>query len=784
MFKRLFFAILSIMFWQAAFAALPDKGQYDVILPVGEHSLQKSSGFGLKGEMLSGEILSASLIQGGYFTLGTNQGKSPGQLDDNCNITFGHPYALTSYPLIALDGAWMSLESACNIRSSHPIVEGDSLSLSYTIAGIIQYRFCLRFNPTGDAVIIRSVIRNTDSLSHQLGAGLIFDPALGKHGDGRVIINEQPITNTTTMLTSIPEYFDLVERTGDVPGIRLRLNCDTPPKPESVELTNWLQLIAGDDEGLASIKQLFDLVMVIRWPVQTVGAGETLAQSCSIALQEPDFGTSVFLRCDMPSFLTLENNLLFPRSFITTAEIYNATSTSMNALTLQIESPGALSTPRESIPFPVQANQVRYLSLPFDASELLKPLVAEVKLEIYKQSTLEDYLIRPVYIPAIPLADTGLVCTIDTVDASRFPDVRFIFRAEIEKTGQPLLNLNAENITVFEDEQLIDQFTMQKDTTGGLHKADVVFVLDCSGSMGDDIENVRRNIGEFADSLRAKGIDLRVGVVAFSTTVDDVHDLTDNIELFKQWLAAIDLWGGRENSLAALWRATELSLRPDARHTFVWITDEDYPVAPEINLTVQDVVNRLLQYEVTVHAIGLPGLQTQWSNPIIEPTGGQFFDINGNFRDILLTIGDMRTSDKYFISYRSPSTGSGTHQIMLELHYAGRGGFGYASYDIPGLVESIRPALQFYPNPFNPSIQFVINLNPGTKGELDIFNVIGQRVRSFELPAHISRHVVHWNASDESDRNVAAGTYFVRLKTIDAAGRYHIAGTRKILYLK
>jgi len=37
--------------------------------------------------------LSFTLLDGGYFTIGTNKGLSDNSLDDNCEITFGHPYA-------------------------------------------------------------------------------------------------------------------------------------------------------------------------------------------------------------------------------------------------------------------------------------------------------------------------------------------------------------------------------------------------------------------------------------------------------------------------------------------------------------------------------------------------------------------------------------------------------------------------------------------------------------------------------------------------------------------
>ena len=83
-----------------------DKSQFDIDGVTEDDALRKGTGSMLPGWKLRKHHSELTLIQGGYFTLGTNNGISSTTLDDLCGITFGHPYAMTSYPLLSVDGAW------------------------------------------------------------------------------------------------------------------------------------------------------------------------------------------------------------------------------------------------------------------------------------------------------------------------------------------------------------------------------------------------------------------------------------------------------------------------------------------------------------------------------------------------------------------------------------------------------------------------------------------------------------------------------------------------------
>lgn len=782
MFKKLL--LCSILIFAAIQLMAVEKSDYDISMSENREALQKPTGPMYTGKMLQRHVSEITLLQGGYFTIGTNEGRSELPIDDRCGITFGHPYALTSYPLIAFDGQWAKAEKLFDVYQSVPVVDSDSLALEYSETGQYQFRFTIKPGGDGAHIYLSMKFKNLDSETHSFGCGLVFDPGLGKKGDGWASVNGQDILQDQSITgAEIPDQLVLQERTGGAAGMKTIFDF-SGQKPEKIIFANWHDIVDDDSPEFSpsSLRKLYDQTLKIFWQEQELAAGEELVCTFPIEIAMPEIGDQAFMRWDMTRFLSLENNVPFPKSLGTFVEIYNADNSSLTG-ELNFTFPDQLFSNNSDYNFSVSGNDFHYQRVLMQAKELYEDAVVEVGVDLKKGSSVIDSFKRHVFMPAVPLSDTGLVCAIDSLITSRYPEISLLFEVQREKTGQRITNLSNENIFLYENDQRIREFSLSPDTTGGVTAADVVFVLDCSGSMGDDIAAVRSNIGEFADSLVARNIDLQLGVVTFSTTIDEVHDFTSNVEEFKGWLAGIDLWGGRENSLGALYQATQLSFRENSKRTIVWITDEDYPVAPEINLTVQEVVDQLLLYGITVHSIGLENLKTQWSNPIIEPTGGNWYNIQGNFRDILLDISRMRGVSRLMLTYSSPGAVSGSNTITLKVHYAGLGGMATINYE-HSAQEVAEPALQCFPNPFNPIVQIMLNHNQPADGALEIYNILGQRVKSFQLQKSDTHRIIEWNARDLFDQPVAAGTYFVQLKLFNKNGKIAKQHQSKILYLK
>ena len=145
---------------------------------------------------------------------------------------------------------------------------------------------------------------------------------------------------------------------------------------------------------------------------------------------------------------------------------------------------------------------------------------------------------------------------------------------------------------------------------------DVVFVVDTTGSMEDDIDAVKRDLRAILEHLRARNPDYRVGVVAYR----DIHDeyltrtlaaLTDDDARIEAAIAALEVGGGddwREHVYAGISTALRQPWRAAASQHIVLMGDapphDDYENDPR---TLDAVTARAqtAPLRVRIHTIGI-----------------------------------------------------------------------------------------------------------------------------------------------------------------------------------
>ncbi len=88
---------------------------------------------------------------------------------------------------------------------------------------------------------------------------------------------------------------------------------------------------------------------------------------------------------------------------------------------------------------------------------------------------------------------------------------------------------------------------------------------------------------------------------------------------------------------------------------------------------------------------------------------------------------------------------------------------------------------QNYPNPFNPSTKIPYALPAAAHVTVEIFNVLGQRVRTLiDEEQEAGNQVVEWDGRDSNGGTVSSGMYFFKLN----AGNGNFVQTRKMVLLK
>jgi len=771
-----------------------DKAVYDITEPAVDsndqlNTLAKIPYPGLDFITIESGGMVAHLLKEGYFTLGTTLGSDPGVLDDNQPLTYGHPFAKTSYPYIKVEGIEYRLDQFYSDTEYSFESQGDSLISLILSNATLECTFSIAkvIDDGQEVLAVSMTIENMDTSPHDISTGILLDPALGTWGDGALSANGIPIESTYTHDLVGPFGGAVIdERRNLNTGMQLLLSFELWSAPSIFKADNWPVLAGHQDSTVA---ELFDLAM--RWengswsllPDSSVGSLFILH------LGEADYPDGPFMRSQLPQMLDLHQGLVYPRDFDCFTIIKNDAGNSSNDMEITLRS-NQLFEDWVSESFIVTSPGFGYTQVPLQFPEIYEDRVYPLTLELKSGTEILDLIQHNIFIPASPYSDTGLVVIADSVLIVNYPEVSVRFSASEATSGRYLFNLENENMFVYEDQTRIYDFSLMPDTTSGNNVVDVVFVLDVTGSMGDEITSVKTNLGAFAQSLDSQGVDYQLAMVTFLDEVENVYDFTSDVNLFQTYIDAQYSHGGgdwKENSLDAIYAATQLQFRDNARREFIWITDAGYHVnAGPTSLTVENVVDALLLNGVTCNAVSGDGIRVEYCEPITQPTGGDWFDIDGNFLDILLQISDWGGTNKYLLAFDSPNVGPNQRTLGLEIHYAGLGGFGSIQYTPPAgqiLGKASEMVVNCYPNPFNPEINIEIDIPNSFTAQANIYNIRGQLVQGFQIQGS-GTHTMHWNATDPGGHNVSAGIYLLQVVLLDRSGDMASQQLIKLIHVK
>lgn len=243
--------------------------------------------------------------------------------------------------------------------------------------------------------------------------------------------------------------------------------------------------------------------------------------------------------------------------------------------------------------------------------------------------------------------------------------------AAVRSPSGPVTDLGQSNFQVWENSaQQQNLFSViAPDNTQTASATDIVFVLDVTGSMGDEIASVRANMQAFMNHLQSQNMDYRIGFVVFGdivyvynqysfyTSFTDIMNIIQNIDLGEHGIGSGQDYP--ENQLEAMAEGCTFNWRPGASRVMIMLTDAEAHTADNVtSWTVNDLLaERLLPNEVMVFPIfdvGYPDQMTQYL-PIAEETNpsGSYYHIYDNFNAIIDEIGNYITS-LYTVHYVSP----------------------------------------------------------------------------------------------------------------------------------
>ncbi len=159
---------------------------------------------------------------------------------------------------------------------------------------------------------------------------------------------------------------------------------------------------------------------------------------------------------------------------------------------------------------------------------------------------------------------------------------------------------------------------------------DVVFIVDASQSMKDNINAVAAHLGQMIDTYKASEIDYQLGLTHFKATGSQstqqnnikVFQLTRDLAAYKQKLYAIGAYGD-ENALDAIHQTlAQMRLRTNTVKHLIVVTDE--PFTSLQGHTVSTIIKQCRRNGLIVHVLGKRFRGHRW---LAASTGGSWHAI-------------------------------------------------------------------------------------------------------------------------------------------------------------
>lgn len=158
----------------------------------------------------------------------------------------------------------------------------------------------------------------------------------------------------------------------------------------------------------------------------------------------------------------------------------------------------------------------------------------------------------------------------------------------------------------------------------GESPVDLVFLLDISGSMIDNIRAVGRQLTRMVTVFEEKRVDFTLGIVIFRYLEDDtiIHPQTRDSERYKRLLTShvVAAAGDERAHNAIIKTIRRVDFREEANRRFVLVTDE----ASKGSYSLPEVLTQCLKHRITVDVIGI---NHTTHRALTVKTGGLWFPI-------------------------------------------------------------------------------------------------------------------------------------------------------------
>ena len=141
-------------------------------------------------------------------------------------------------------------------------------------------------------------------------------------------------------------------------------------------------------------------------------------------------------------------------------------------------------------------------------------------------------------------------------------------------TSSNVAGLKKENFSILDTNYLITR--LEETNSEKKLPVDIVFLVDASGSMSEEIASIKRNIDNFAAQLENRGVDSKLGGMLFGNTILRTIKLTSNLSQYRNDIAKFNYDNNAfaECTSIAIQEASEMDFRTNAEKIIIVVTDE------------------------------------------------------------------------------------------------------------------------------------------------------------------------------------------------------------------
>ncbi len=233
--------------------------------------------------------------------------------------------------------------------------------------------------------------------------------------------------------------------------------------------------------------------------------------------------------------------------------------------------------------------------------------------------------------------------TIFNIDASEHPQIALAL-AVTDMECNFVSGLRTDDF--FFPEDTLEIISVEEISSENEVPVDIVFVIDESGSMFNDIKSLRRKIHSFVAELEKSGIDFRLGLVTYGDDVNRVDEPVGDVDAFDFWLSRKLKGGIMEVGEDAVAEACGMNLRPNSQKLIIIATDEyifqGYGIHDACELLAMHFAKSISLYQV---------IDKKQNNAAFLSwfTLGRIYNIKRNFNSILDDL-QKELTQKYIVT--------------------------------------------------------------------------------------------------------------------------------------